>query len=383
MTPRLLASETEPAAELRHVVRAALRTGLAAGALVPRMHAGTVLPALVSRPEAVGEDACFGAPLMLQNSAGLLSELTFRRPRGKVIAALRSCEYRALVEISKLKQADLDAVLVVGIDCLGAAGPGPGAADAAPDPQAVPSAQRERLAAASPEPASGDRPACAICLWPAVDGPALLAGSIGIPAESGMLLLARDGDPDAGALLQALRDEPGVRMAEGAEAGQALEARSGALSRIVQARSQRREQALETWRREAGSFDGLTAALAACTGCLNCRRACPLCYCRECTFETGLFERGGDRFLARAARKGALRLPSEVVLYHLTRLAHVGLSCVSCGMCEAYCPSEIPLAAMFGAMGGEARKLFGYEPGRDPSEPLPLATFREEELSPR
>ena len=125
MAPILLQSEAGPGSELRHVVRAALRTGLASGALVPRMHPPTVVPTLVSRPEAVGDDAWFGPALMLQNAASLLSGLTFHRPRGKVIAVLRSCEYRALVEISKLKQVELDAVLVIGVDCLGAAGPGP------------------------------------------------------------------------------------------------------------------------------------------------------------------------------------------------------------------------------------------------------------------
>jgi formate dehydrogenase subunit beta len=144
-----------------------------------------------------------------------------------------------------------------------------------------------------------------------------------------------------------------------------------------------REATIAAWRAKDGNFAALAETLAACTGCLNCRRACPLCYCRECTFETALFDHEGQRYLARAGRRGALRLPSEVMLYHLTRVAHVGLSCVACGMCESYCPAGIPLTAMFAALGGEARKLFDYEPGRDPDEALPLATFREEELAPR
>jgi len=379
----LLSSEQGVGLELRHVVRAALRTGLAAGAVVPRVEGGTVIQALVNRPEAIGEDAYFGAPLMLRNAASTLSELTFRRPRGKIAAVVRPCEYRALVEIAKLRQVDLDALLLIGLDCLGAAGPGSKAASGGGAACTDRASWRSRLAEASVEPFEGDRGACSICTWPAVDGPAVVAGMIGVPAGSGVLFLSREGDEDAAALLEAATDEPGARTATDREAGDARESRAAALARIVEHRGRARERALEDWRAESGSLKGLTAAVAACTGCLNCRRACPMCYCRECTFETGLFEREGDRFLARAANKGALRLPSEVVLYHLTRLAHMGLSCVSCGMCEAYCPADIKLTPMFAALGGEARKLFDYEPGRDTEEPLPLAIFREEELSPR
>lgn len=383
----LLSSAAGPGVELRHVIRAALRSGLASGAVVPRVRSGTVMPALVPGPEAVGEDAYLGAPVMLQNAASLLSELTFRRPKGRIAAVVRPCEYRALVEISKLKQADLAALLLIGVDCLGAAGPGQRleaeggeeAGGAVEDPETW----RSRLAAGSAAPAAADREACKICTWPSVEGPAVIAGMIGVPAEAGVLLLAREGDEDAARLLDAAAGESGAKAAGDAEADALLRSRAEALAAVTEARGRARDDALAAWRAERGTFEGLTAAVATCTGCLNCRRACPLCYCRECTFETDLFERGGDRFLARAARKGALRLPSEVVLYHLTRLAHVGLSCVSCGMCEAYCPSDIPLTAMFAALGGEARKVFDYEPGRDPEEPLPLATFREEELSPR
>jgi hypothetical protein len=52
-------------------------------------------------------------------------------------------------------------------------------------------------------------------------------------------------------------------------------------------------------------------------------------------------------------------------------------------MCESYCPAGVELTVMFAALGGEARKLFDYEPGRSATEPLPLATFREHELAPR
>ncbi|MDP2871842.1 MAG: (Fe-S)-binding protein [Bacillota bacterium] len=381
---------------LRALVRAALASGLAAGAVVPRRRSATIVPTLVRDPAQIGGDSFFGAPIMPHNLANLLGELTFRPASGKIAAVLRSCEYRALVELTKLKQASLDAVMVIGIDCLGAAGPGKGAGVNAQQQPAGPdqAAWRARLAAADAAGQPGERSACAICLEPAGMGPGIVAGLVGVPAADGLLLTAPAGDEEAAKLVAALGDMEGVQVTASpagsgagsgavAGAGAAAAAREQALAAVISAREAARAAVLGKWRAEEGNFAALAETLAACTGCLNCRRACPLCYCRECTFETALFDHEGQRYLSRAGRRGALRLPTEVMLYHLTRLAHVGLSCVSCGMCESYCPSDIPLTAMFAALGGEARKLFDYQPGRSPDEPLPLATFREEELAPR
>ena len=59
------------------------------------------------------------APVMPVNSAKLASSLT-STPSGKKIAmVLRSCEVRALVELVKLKQANLEDTLLIGMDCHG------------------------------------------------------------------------------------------------------------------------------------------------------------------------------------------------------------------------------------------------------------------------
>jgi formate dehydrogenase subunit beta len=42
----------------------------------------------------------------------------------------------------------------------------------------------------------------------------------------------------------------------------------------------------------------------------------------------------------------------------------------------------IPVADIFRFVGHRTQSLFQYVPGRDLEEPLPLATFREDELSP-
>lgn len=58
-----------------------------------------------------------------------------------------------------------------------------------------------------------------------------------------------------------------------------------------------------------GGIESIARLLAACTGCRNCRVACPVCYCRECIFDGDVFDYETRQLLRRADRKGALRSP--------------------------------------------------------------------------
>jgi len=69
----------------------------------------------------------------------------------------------------------------------------------------------------------------------------------------------------------------------------------------------------------------------------------------------------------------------DTLLFHMTRLNHMGLSCVGCGMCTSACPSHIPVGTVFSAVGEQVQTVFEYHPGRDVSESLPLVTFQENE----
>ena len=82
-------------------------------------------------------------------------------------------------------------------------------------------------------------------------------------------------------------------------------------------------------------------------------------------------------------RKGMIKMPTDTLLFHITRFAHMVTSCVACGMCEQACPSGIPLLSIYKAVGLNAQGEFDYVPGRDLDEEMPLTTFKEEELQPR
>jgi formate dehydrogenase subunit beta len=108
--------------------------------------------------------------------------------------------------------------------------------------------------------------------------------------------------------------------------------------------------------------------------------ACPICYCKECIFKTATFDHASESYMRWAGRKGAVRMPTDTLLFHLTRLNHMVASCVGCGACTNACPSDIPVGEIFRTVGQKVQAMFDYVPGRSLDEPLPLATFKENEL---
>ena len=106
---------------------------------------------------------------------------------------------------------------------------------------------------------------------------------------------------------------------------------------------------------------------------------CPACRCRTCLFRTPTFEHEPTQYGSWAERKGACRLPADRLLFHLTRLNHVALSCVGCGLCTSSCPGQLPVGSVFRAIGHRLQDTFDYVPARDTEEPLPMVTFREDE----
>jgi formate dehydrogenase subunit beta len=125
---------------------------------------------------------------------------------------------------------------------------------------------------------------------------------------------------------------------------------------------------------------GLLEQFSTCIRCLNCMDVCPICYCKECIFRTETFDHRPSDYERWADRKGGVRLPADTLLFHLTRLNHMVTSCVGCGLCESACPSDLPVARVFRAVGEKVQDIFEYVPGRDPEEEIPISTFREKEL---
>ncbi|MGY5858333.1 MAG: Coenzyme F420 hydrogenase/dehydrogenase, beta subunit C-terminal domain [Candidatus Thorarchaeota archaeon] len=104
-----------------------------------------------------------------------------------------------------------------------------------------------------------------------------------------------------------------------------------------------------------------------CIKCYGCRDACPICYCDDCLLEAN------KNFLEAGV------IPPNA-LFPLTRLAHVADSCVNCGQCQDACPMELPLSKLFSLLNARLSDVFDYTSGTDIEQGPPLNTAMVEEM---
>lgn len=155
---------------------------------------------------------------------------------------------------------------------------------------------------------------------------------------------------------------------------------NGAMERINSLRKDNKESLVKELKKYFNSEDKVVEYFDKCIGCHACSNVCPICYCRQCYFESDTFKYYPDSVNRKLNAKQALRLPLDRVMFHLGRVTHMALSCVACGMCEDVCPVNIKVSQFFKYMGNNIQNTFNYVPGINREEPLPLLTFKEEEF---
>ncbi len=364
----------------REMLSALLRSKAVDGVVVPmETHDGrSVQPALVVDPERLQGANPF-LPLLPVHSARMISLLTEREEKGaqngaapsrRIAAIMRPCEVRATVELAKLNQIRVAQLLLIGVDCIGTI-EGRDAKTLALDPQELTARILKASRAGSANPPDGlmYRSACSICETPSAWNADVNIHTIGVPAEQGLLVEARDTE-----MLQALG------LSGGADAS--LHAASS--ESVQRERHTRRQEALDRidaqLRPQDGGLPGLVGLFETCQRCHNCTVACPICYCKECLFRSDTLAHEPRTYFGWATRKGAARLPGDTLAFQLTRMSHVSTSCVGCGLCTSACPADLPVDSVFQAVARRTQALFEYVPGRSLEDPLPPATFNRSEF---
>jgi formate dehydrogenase subunit beta len=328
-----------------------------------------VMPTLVTDPEKLdGADPL--APVFPINAAKVVSRLTRKPIKGKVAVVLRPCEIRAFIELVKLKQGSPEDVILIGMDCLGAYSNVNYPSFAGDNGTASTLQFYNNIQAGKGTTINGFdvSPACKACEYPIPQNADLLIGLVGIDTNDHLLFKA---NTEAGeALLESLA-LPATKEPEN---------RTEAIEKLVAERIAYRDQMFAETSEATADLNKLMNYLGNCVNCYNCRVACPVCYCKECVFLTDVFDHEPSQYLRWAKRKGILKMPTDTVFFHVTRIAHMSTACIGCGQCSNACPNNIPVMEIFRTVASYTQKAFDYEPGKSLEDEPPLSIFREDEF---
>jgi len=349
---------------LRAFLKTALENSAADAVLLPvATPAGDSYAWILTRDPAVIDNAGPVAPTMPVQGAKALKSLTRKgKGAGRVIAVMRPCEIRAAIELSKLNQVHLDNVILLSHDCVGAVPLQAYVNDPAGSEKAF-----DAMLKARKTDDEAVKPVCRICVDFSLVDSDLHLGMIGLAGESALLIPASD---KGKALLESMD----------LACGEDVSGWNQAAAKLKVVREGKRSKVLAETGAPLKGFDGLHAAFSDCIGCHNCQSACPICYCRQCYFDSEVARRDPATLLDTAVARGGIAFPGNRVMFHTGRMAHMSLSCVSCGQCTDACPVDIPVADIFSYMAGLTQETFEYTAGVNDGEPLPLRQYREEEV---
>jgi formate dehydrogenase (coenzyme F420) beta subunit len=352
---------------LRDFLKKLFQEGIIEYLLVPESIASgqTLAPVLVKDPAHLDKANPF-SPVMPASAAIMVSQLTVDKPGKKLGVVLKPCEIRALVELVKLQQANLENVTIIGIDCPGTFDVERFASYIKETPGSAEEKEKKILAAMQDNLLNPDelplslRPACRICNKFTPDIADVVFSLWG--GSSNQIYINLD---------EKLAEKLALVIKENKE-------RVEVINKLSAMRNEAREKALASYREKMTSVVNFADELATCIRCYACSSACPVCYCRTCFFKTDTFKPESERYYNWVEHEGVLRMPTETLLYHLTRMNHVSASCVNCGMCEAACPRNIPLTTMFATVSDSVQTLLNYSAGRSLDEPIPLSVIKPE-----
>ncbi|MDY6916538.1 MAG: Coenzyme F420 hydrogenase/dehydrogenase, beta subunit C-terminal domain [Chloroflexota bacterium] len=342
------------------------------------------IPVLVTDPEevagTVGSLHC-ASP----NIARCLKEYLHGASTMKIAVVCKPCDAKAIVELAKRTQVNLDNVLLIGLNCTGTL---PSAKaklmmteEFGVDPADVvkediedgkltitlkDGSEKARELAELEEKGSGRRDNCRRC-------------ETNIPTMADLACGKWGAKDEKSTFVEVCSDKGSDFLDEAVKAG--VISVQPADDSAKEARRQKDEAAVKSahdWQTKdfapfkemscSQRFDYWFGQFEQCIKCFGCRDACPICYCKDCSLEA-------DRGIVLGGE-----VPPDP-LFPIIRASHVMDSCVNCGQCQDVCPMELPIALLTFMLNRELATIFDYEPGMDVSAAPPMRTYHDAELA--
>ncbi len=324
---------------------------------------GAVAYSLISNVEEL-QNARPLYPFMPVNAGKVLSDFTLQGPTQEPVAAvLRPCELRAFIELVKRIQGNLENILLISVTCGGVY----------PLKILKGNNQKSRQAQYWESVKKADidpelRETCQMC-------------EDFIPQNADMVIAAagrEDLDKQCTIFLNTQKGQEYAAGVPGSKTSEDIES-----AKIEELRKRRKEQKTKIFEDFDNEHEGLKAIVktfAPCLGCHGCSHVCPICCCTLCDFDSKTLEYQPSSVKSELQLKGGLKVPPGNIFFHLGRMSHMAVSCVSCGMCSDVCPVNIPVATIFSRVSVPLQEVFEYIPGRDVEEPVPSGTYKEQEF---
>ena len=271
---------------LRTFLKQLLESQFVSAVLVPKMlpSGDGFVQSLIKNPSMLKETNPV-APTLAVQSAQILSELTSSDFKGRIGAVVKPCELRAVVELAKFLQVNLDNIVTIGVDC-------PGTYEVKDysemNEQDRKAAVQELINAISKGEVKTDnatviREACQICEYPVPLNADITIGLLGSDASKEISVFVGDKFEKelAEKLSLDLKDEEGT-------------GREDAIKAIISKRKEARDKVLNEMREQVNGLDKFLDVFSTCIRCHNCMNVCPICYCKECVFESSVFTKISD-----------------------------------------------------------------------------------------
>ena len=310
----------------------------------------TVVPKLIEKAEDIGQfpltNLIAYGYARTDSASKYLHKSVDGALKEKVGLIARPCDTRALIELAKIKQINLDNLFIIAIEDRGML-PKAGREIKKVKDVDITKIVKEKVGdkglivkmedGSSKELDLTISENCLRCFRKLPVIADLSISDLGIPIDSDEIILK-------------VFSEKGNEVVEKANVDKkplpddVKSAHSAKYNEIIEKAKAKRAKDLEDWANvpQEKKIEWLNK----CTGCGTCIRGCPVCYCVDCIL---------------MKKKKAKTIDN--LTYQLTRIAHDADRCVECGNCNNNCPMNIPLGLYFSSLTEAFKEKFDYTAG--------------------